>query len=80
MRLKPDAGSTRTLVMMTIVRWPYAYPPSVREIADEIGLGVSATHAHLEALRRDGMIDWEPGLARTIRSNYVEATEWLRTR
>ena len=36
------------------------YPPSVREIADAVGLAsTSAVHHHLIALERDGLIERE---------------------
>lgn len=44
------------------------YAPTVREIGDEVGLkSPAAVHHHLEVLRREGHIDWEPGKSRTLR-------------
>lgn len=44
------------------------YPPTVREIGEEVGLNSpAAVHHHLETLRREGLIDWVPGKSRTLR-------------
>lgn len=44
------------------------YSPSIRELADVLGLdSVSTVHRHLEVLKRQGFIAWEPSANRTIR-------------
>lgn len=44
------------------------YPPSVREIGEELGLASpSTTHSHLKALTRKGMIERDPAKPRAIR-------------
>lgn len=43
------------------------YSPSVREIADRLGVNVGDVHSKLARLRRDGMVRWDDGKARTIR-------------
>jgi repressor LexA len=44
------------------------YPPSVREIADAVGLAsTSAVHHHLTALERDGLLERGPHSSRAIR-------------
>lgn len=44
------------------------YSPTVRQIGKGVGLNSSSTvHAHLNNLRKEGLIDWEEGLVRTIR-------------
>ena len=43
-------------------------PPTVREIADLVGLAApSAVHHHLETLEREGLIQREEGLSRSVR-------------
>lgn len=42
-------------------------PPTVREIAAEIGRSVSTTHKTLIKLREKGYITWEDSKCRTIR-------------
>lgn len=42
-------------------------PPTVRELAIEIGRNVSDVAQKLERLRRDGVVSWRPGKARTLR-------------
>lgn len=41
--------------------------PTVRELALVLGIGKSAIHGHLVALRSQGIIEWNENLARTIR-------------
>jgi SOS-response transcriptional repressor LexA len=42
--------------------------PTVKEIADEAGLSsTSVVWYHLEILRAEGHVTWQPGKARTIR-------------
>jgi repressor LexA len=44
------------------------YPPSVREIADAVGLAsTSAVHHHLTALERDGLLERGPHSSRALR-------------
>ena len=49
------------------LRTHHDYPPTVREIADELGIQVSTAHAHLLQLRRHGLVEWRPGRPRTLR-------------
>lgn len=52
----------------------HGYAPTVREIAD--GLGINSTNGvadHLRALRRKGAIVWRPGCPRTIRVVEVQS-------
>ena len=43
-------------------------PPTVREIADLVGLAApSAVHHHLETLEREGLIKRDSGLSRSVR-------------
>jgi repressor LexA len=44
----------------------HGYAPSVRELAQIVGVNLSTTHVHLRNLERDGKISREPGLPRTI--------------
>ncbi len=44
------------------------YPPSVREIADDVGLAsTSAVHHHLIALERDGLLERATHSSRALR-------------
>lgn len=42
------------------------YPPSYREIAEELGLAVSTVSYHLSVLQGEGFLRREPGQPRTI--------------
>ncbi|MFC6385187.1 HTH domain-containing protein [Sporolactobacillus kofuensis] len=44
------------------------YPPSVRELADEVNLkSTSTVQGHLERLKKDGRVEFEHGCPRTLR-------------
>lgn len=43
------------------------YPPSRREIADELGISLSTAHDHLNRMVRDGLLITVPGIGRQIR-------------
>lgn len=44
------------------------FSPTVREIGDLVGIKSTATvHGHLEKLKKQGKIDWNPTQPRTIR-------------
>jgi len=42
------------------------YPPSHREIAPLVGIGISTINYHLLSLTIMGLVDWEPWKARTL--------------
>lgn len=49
------------------------YPPSMREIADAVGLASSSTvHGHLNKLKMRGLITWEPSCPRTLKVMHYE--------
>jgi SOS-response transcriptional repressor LexA len=43
----------------------FGYPPSVEEIGVELGLQKSRTHGILQKMKRDGLIQTTPGVARS---------------
>jgi repressor LexA len=51
------------------------YSPSLSEIAEEMGVAVSAVHGSLTRLRRAGMVTWDPNRARTLRLTDVDERE-----
>ena len=54
-------------ILEFIQTYPYAYPPSVREICKGVGLRSTATvQHHLEVLKRDGYINRVKTQARGI--------------
>ena len=45
-----------------------SYPPTIREIAEGVGLSSPATvHGHLSRLKNKGFVDFEPTRPRTLR-------------
>lgn len=46
----------------------HGYPPTIRELADEVGLrSTSSVHEHLDALEHHKLLDRRPGCPRAIR-------------
>jgi repressor LexA len=45
----------------------HGYSPTVRELAELVGLVGGTVHSHLKALKRDRWVDWPAGQARSIR-------------
>lgn len=43
-------------------------PPSIRELADVLGVTPHAIFERLECLHRKGAVTWEPGRRRTVRA------------
>jgi repressor LexA len=90
---RPDASSVDTLgprqkkildhILATVQ--DRGYPPSVREIADAVGLASPSTvHAHLEALQRKGYLRKDATKPRAIQISYApgmgpaESTDGVR--
>jgi SOS-response transcriptional repressor LexA len=45
----------------------FGYPPSVRDLAAELGISTTRTHALLVGLREEGRVQWISGRYRTLR-------------
>lgn len=45
----------------------HGYCPSFRDLSDALGIGISATKHRLDRMRRDKLVTFEDGKARTIR-------------
>lgn len=43
------------------------YSPTVRELADGLGVTPTDVYQKLVRLRRDGLVEWEDGKSRTLR-------------
>lgn len=54
-------------LVCVINRWETTGHVTVRDVAATIGRSASTTHVHLKALKRRGLIRWEPGKAGTLR-------------
>ena len=62
-------GYTRTRLLLLILRH-YAergFGPSIDEMGRATGKTKNGVKGHLNALRREGLVTWEPGKARTVR-------------
>lgn len=62
---RPLMGRTRARILGVILD-NVGEPPSIRELAELTGTNMNNIAGHLQALRRDGLISWEPGYARTV--------------
>lgn len=51
-----------------IREWPNPYPPTVRDLARLCGITTSTAHWHLIHLRERGLVTWDAGNTRTIRT------------
>lgn len=45
----------------------HGYSPSMRDVANAVGLSISPTKHRLDNLRKSGEVTFEDGIARTIR-------------
>lgn len=55
------------LEAITTLTTQFGYPPTVRELETEVGVSVSAVHAHLRRLRNKGAVTWSDGQTRTLK-------------
>lgn len=56
-------GATRVLIATAVLR-----RPTVRAVAETVGINLSTTHWHLRRLRRQGLVTWEDGRTGTLRA------------
>jgi DNA-binding transcriptional regulator YhcF (GntR family) len=41
-------------------------PPSVRDLAETLDVGVATMHSYLQKLAEEGMVEWRPGRHRSL--------------
>jgi DNA-binding MarR family transcriptional regulator len=61
-------GRTRLLVLACVMAPSHGQPPSLREIAEKVGIHTAQVKRCLDALERDGLVTWEPDKFRTVRA------------
>jgi len=63
-----ELPTRQTATLVAIKRYIAAngFPPTVRELADDLGVSVNGAAGHLKALARKGVIHRHPGTARGI--------------
>jgi SOS-response transcriptional repressor LexA len=75
---KPQGMATRIRILEAIkdYREKNGFSITVREIGDRVGLNAATVHKHLEVLKKQGKIDWNPAMRRTIRvlDEFIEET------
>jgi len=45
----------------------HSKPPTVRDLAEETGVGVATMHSYLQKLAKEGLVEWTPGRHRSLR-------------
>lgn len=66
----PQALTDRQVQAVEFVRTfseERGYGPSIRDVAEHLGVGEATARGHLNALSRKGAIERTPGVARSIR-------------
>ena len=52
-------------IPLFIVEW--GYPPTLRDLGERLGITATGVKHHLDVMRVRGLVDWEDGMARTLR-------------
>jgi SOS-response transcriptional repressor LexA len=63
-------GEEKRAKILRYVSYEHArdgYSPSIRDIASAIKSSPATTHRHIRILKDQGLIDFKPGVSRTIR-------------
>lgn len=62
-------------LLAEVVAWisSRGYAPTYRELAGMMGTNIGDIQLKLSRLRRDGVVDWEDGRARTLRVTCSES-------
>ena len=70
-----SAGTTpkQRAVLAAIVELTAArgYPPSIRNLADHFAVNVNDVYQKIVRLQRDGLVEWDPGVCRSLRVREV---------
>lgn len=73
-QLPPRQGEV--LKLITSLTEQQGYPPTLAELAQAMGLRNRMTvHQHVAALKKKGLVQWEPGLNRSLRVIGGQSTE-----
>lgn len=69
-RRRPHGTTDAQRRLLAAIRERWAsrgYAPSYRELADDLGVGINDVRQKLVRLRRDGLVEFEDGVCRTVR-------------
>lgn len=69
-RRRPHGTTDAQRVLLAAIRARWAargYAPTYRELADDIGTSLNDVKQKLVRLQRDGLVEFEAGLSRTVR-------------
>ena len=61
--LKPDLSDTATAILLAVMT---LQRPTVRTVADEVGIQISSAVYQLRRLKDLGLVDWVPGQSATL--------------
>jgi len=74
-RARTDARRTGIVAFVADFHREHGYGPSLRELADAVGLGLSSTTYHVGQLARRGVLVSEPRKPRSLRLVDVHSRE-----
>lgn len=66
---KTEDGARRRQDILEYLQWYQKtryYCPTIQEVADHFGMGASTAYYHLGVLRKEGRVDWQEGIPRTL--------------
>ena len=65
--MKRTIGETRRLIMLVILNgYANGKPPTLREICDAVEVSHSNVQQHLDRMKREKLVTWEPHKKRTL--------------
>ena len=55
------------LILLAHAQDRHSRPPTVRALADELGVAVATMHSYLHQLAEEGLVEWTPNAHRSLR-------------
>jgi SOS-response transcriptional repressor LexA len=62
-----EASRPAILALVAQAHNRHSKPPTVRDLAAELGLGVATAHSYLHLLAEEGLVEWTPNKHRSLR-------------
>lgn len=62
-----DEDKAKVLDLVHSAAVAHGRPPSVRDLAEQLGVGVATMHSYLRKLSDEGLVEWAPGRHRSLR-------------
>lgn len=61
------ASRKAILALVAQAQARHSKPPSVRQMATELDIGVATVHSYLRQLAEEGLVEWTPNMHRSLR-------------